>query len=512
MLIDVALTQLVEGKKVVIHIDNEDILNGMKAYFSELTIHPEYRVNNRAIKCSWSSNDTRSPKALKMGQALSILGNTIGEYSILEILRNRKINTYVPIFDLLQSAPSTKREVILREIRQIQNLKLQYLDYQWLYQRIKEDHLEMKSIEQDLTLLKEVVKRLEEAIVSVQISKISPHDLRRQNHKTGLPEVVELFKVKSLIDRTKVNCVVIALPSVKNPLNAFQLMNYLNSQLIEYRKIITSFSDYRIQDWFRVIKQSLPLSQRLAKQLAIYSISSSWVDLIRSNWATIDSHNLEYSSTRITYEDALFYLKSYIGDMKDRLIITPEINLNTVDMGTVHLVPKSSNLSNSQIIQYKVCPSDVKYVHTDGLLYKKQLTDSELLINARILSDLLVSRFSNINIYINREHIICFSLPIDDLMISDWLIDNQYEKLIINDEKEAMTACFIDQNRQVNFILLGYLMDIKLINDWIHQVRIIETLQNLGVRLIDIPFTITSGNSQLIVSPIIEILNGHFAD
>jgi hypothetical protein len=506
MLVDYALTLIQSGIKVSIHINDSEILKGIKAGCSLLNIDLEYSEESNHLKGIWSSDFYPSQKSIKLGQQYLVLGQEIDKKSILHTLMAKGSNVYVPIQQLSRSIPFSLREAIVKEVGSLQSLIVRLIDYQWLFEHIDFENFSLQFMEEELTELQNAVSDIEKVIYNVKSLGLTDSELKRQNHKTGSPAVLEMFSAKIAYEEGITTLKVLRLSSDKNPLNAAQLMDHLDQQLIYARQLICVLEDKQVSDWLDAYSKCHPTSQELIRLLSIYNVDSPWNEVVQYYIATADTQAINYTASKLTHNDALFYLRSYVGNLDDKLLISSDMEIKYPQNDVVYILPLNTNHSTDcQVVNYQVAPSPIQYPRLDSIIVKQRLTDTELVHNARMLSTILADRLPQVSIFLNREHILISSRVLSSIEVLDWLHINEFEQLNSISMSDSLMECLVDQNRKTHIITYGHLLDTEVVSDWIFQTQIIETLQKLGLGTINVDLGYTNGN--ISIANLKDILN-----
>ncbi len=511
ILVDYALTLIQSGRKVSVHIDDAEILKGIKAACSSLNIDLQYSEPSRALKGNWSDDFYPSQKAIKLGQQYLVLGEEINKKSILHTLMDDGSSTYLPIHQLLRSIPFALREPIIQEVESIQSFMVGLLDYEWLFQHIDTTDYNQQWLHEDLIRLKKAVNKIEENVSRVKALGLTDGELKRQNNKTGDPQVLHLFSAKVTYQEELKMLELLRISSDKNPLNAAQLIDFLDQQLIDARQVLYVFKDQQVLNWLDAFVNCHPISQELIRLLAIYNIHTPWSGVLQFYIASAYTQRIDYSASQVAYRDALFYLRSYIGNLNERLFISSDVDISGKHEEFVYILPVNfSHSTDNKVVNYQVAPSSTRYPRLDGMIFKQRLTDTELVHNARLLSTVLADRLPQVYIFLNKEHILISSRILSDSYVLDWLHINEFEQLTINSMSDSLMECFVDQSRTTHIITYGYLLDVETVSDWIFQTQIIEAMQRLGLGIINVELTYT--NSMMKMANIKDVLHASLGD
>lgn len=509
LLVDAALMYIKNGKEVLIYIDNEEVLQGIRSELQELNIYEEYHDDIKSLMYDWVTDSYVSKKGVKTGQVYHALGQMVDNVSLFHTLIWSAIEKYVPISTYVNEIPSSLRQLVADEVRQSLQAYRPVIDYQRMLALVRLEDFSIEHLDKDLGLVDDIIRRIETDLVRVEVVGLLESELRRMNQRVGHHLVISLFDLNDDIEGQIKTFKILTVNAGKRPLNAAQLVEYLNQQLIDLKQVRVLFAKVDIQSWISHLSQAHPVSQKIIKKMAIHK-QRDWVALLREYWARADSQHIVFTTNRILYSDALYYLRSTLMQIKGKLLVTSDSSVIDNHDDTIYLLPASIGKHGENIRSYNVGPAEFHYPILDQVIIRSELTDSELIHNARILSISLSDRLDQVYIYLNKDSIMISFRVLDDVECQQWLGLNDYEQIMIQDKVESLKDCFVDQTREIYVLTHGYLLDTVDISDWIYQVRLIELLEQTGVKLIDVPLSIDKEHNGPINSTT-QILDEYFA-
>jgi len=508
-LLDFSLLALQTEEKVKVLIPDLTTKEAFIQRAQEVGLIP-HNIGSGKIYLEWSEDIYPSQKILALGKVFPKLNQVILGKTLLDIIAAIPSVVALPLNENLNKSPLESK--LFRAIESAYMLYNPLVDYDAIKQLIVDK-------DRDLTALKLEVKGIEDkledvlkVLKSVDSTFDDAHSLRRMNHSSHHPVIHNLYGVYKDLD-DKINSLTqVAKVPMKRPLNAAMLTTYLYDQVRGWYHKCKLLSSSEVIDWLDIVIKLPKEIEDSVWVFAQYKIQQPWQDVILRQKAGQNLSQIEYHSSRMKFDDCQHLHRVLIGNLQERLEVVNDLANLDHEESTLTFLPHNLHHSVSNPFMYETISSIDDLPVLNSLYTGGQLNDSQLLSNAKYTAKLLAKRVPLLEIYVDKSKIIISLVLSLDKDVSQFLLENNFSKIKNGTVEENLMECLVDVNRKVYILILGSLIAIDNLSDWVYQIQLLEHIEATGITVIDIPIHIGANLDNPFIEPIHSILNRYVED
>lgn len=503
-LLDLALYSLSSQQKLRILITNSSVLESFKMRADNVGI--EIMVNSPGrLYLEWSKEIYPSQKTLAVDNVYSKLNQKVGSQSKYSILVKSQLNRALPRSETVESSQFSHD--LMHQVRLAKSLYNPLVNYHLLKQ-LTADDLNQDILQQEVNEIRKLIDKVLEVLSIIDESNYDIGSLRRMNHTSTNALVSTLYSAYRKAENTIKSLTQIKIDELKQPMNASTLTSHLKAKVVEWNHFIELLSNQQVVEWLGVVK-GLPWD--IADSLwnyAQYKITQPWMDVLLFERVNQDLGDIDFKSSRMKFVDCQHLLRVQTGSIKERIEILLNESLFNSEDQSLTLVPDYLSGSAINPLRYEaVSTMDSLPLHSE--IYTGTINDSQFLSNSKTISRLLTNCVPNLDVYLSKSKIIISTLHYFSSEVSNTLIQSGFEKLQKSNTNEMLEQCLVDNSRQVYLLILGSLLSVEDISDWVYQIQLLEAFEDSGIRIIDVPVHMNKGNKCALPKTISSLLEDY---
>lgn len=490
-LLDLVLYALKKENRVKVLITDSHVFEAFVYRAREIGLNPKTHAP-KSIYLDWSEAIYPSQKVLTLDKVYQELGRSELGPTLLQLIVTHDLPKAIRTQASLVNSPLSID--VLNLVKAAQQLYNPLLNIAALEQLLVKKDLNLDILSKELLDLSKIVNKIHDALNAVDENSLDSVSLRRMNHSSLNPVVIQLYDVCNELNTVTASLTQLNCELAKNPLNAAVLVTYLESQVGFWGHFCYLLTNTQLTQWLGVL-QNLPWDvAESIWNLAKSKIQTPWSDVILRQRASQDYNLGEFISTPIKFQDSQHLLRVLIGNVREKIEIVLDESLLSREDVTLTILPDAFQNTVVNPLFYEVVSTVDDLPLCSRLNTGSKLNDSQLLLNANLISKLIARRISKLEIFLNKSNIIISTLQ-RNAEVNEYFSRSNYQKMKLKVIEEDLVECLIDSNRKVGIIVLGSLLALDDLNDWVYQMQVLEVIKATGVDIIDIPLQINNGKA-----------------
>jgi len=505
-LMDLSLLALDTVERIKGIMTDPTVLNAYIQRAKEVGLEPVAESSSR-IHFQWSSEIYPSQKALAVGQIMGQLNKKIGNKTLLHTLISHDLPSSLPIYNHLENTHLGAE--MIDQIAACHALYHPIVDYAALSEMINSHQIDTATLCNEMASVRSVVDEVLMVLRHVERLSMDSSELRRVNHTSANSTIQELYKSYHDLDHVLKSLTQVNATQMRRPLNAAMLITYLSSQVLDWKHKSHLLTSDQVLMWLEAIKD---LPRDIADTLwvlAKYKVEQPWSAVVIRQKVARNLTGITFTSSRMKYDDCQHLLRVLVGNVEERIELIGDESLINPQEGTLTLVPTDLSQGVVNPLAYEVVSTTDDLPPLCDLYLGGKLNDTQLLSNSQLIARLLSDANPQLTIYLSKTQILLSTLAAKNQEVSDHLTQQGFEELRPSKLIEALTECLIDVNRKIYLLVVGSVLSIDDLSDWVYQTQLIEVLEGTGIVVVDVPIQINEDATSALTQSLSSLMSHH---